>query len=205
MQKVVICNVTMQEDPTPLSYIGEDSSIPAASFPVVYPIASYMPHIVTQEDNLRVILLCKCDPAQFWKKNLQVFENEFKSCCSGKVNSIDYTIIQIPFSEGSNTYACIIRDIVGAIPSGASIYADTTYGSKDLPILLFAALSFATQHLNSKVERILYRRVYFVEDRPNSPVLCDYSSLLNLTSLIYTISCDSTEKARKMLDALLTI
>ena len=164
-----------------------------------------MPHIVTQEDNLRVILLCKCDPAQFWKKNLQVFENEFKSCCSGKVNSIDYTIIQIPFSEGSNTYARVIRDIVGAIPSDASIYADTTYGSKDLPILLFAALSFATQHLNSKVERILYRRVHFVEDRPNSPVLCDYSSLLNLTSLIYTISCDSTEKARKMLDTLLTI
>jgi hypothetical protein len=204
MQKVVICNITMQEHPIPLGYTGEDLSIPDANASVVYPIADFMPHVVAQEDDLIVILLCKCDPAQFWKQNLQLFKSEFESTCIGKVRSIHYTAIQIPFSVDTNAHGNIIREIVSAIPTDASIYTDITYGSKDMPLLLFAVLSFAMQHLNGRVEKILYRRVYFVDKHPNNPVLCDYSALLNLTSLIYTISCDSNDKARKMLDALLS-
>ena len=97
----------------------------------------------------------------------------------------------------------MLSKLVAECEDGAEIISDTTFGSKTMPVVLLAALSFAVKHLACKVQHVFYGQVYFQNDNPTNPRLCDLSYLIYLNSLLYTLQCDSSGKARKALDLLL--
>ena len=197
MKKLCICNITMQEKLSTTSGTGHDA--------VVYPVIEYMSRILSANDNLKILLLCKTDPNQRYLSNIEIFKTEFEQWCGGKCQTPEYKILDIPFAENVENHSNLIKRIATECEPGSSIVCDITYGSKSLPIILFSVLAFATQHLKCTVEMVLYRQVYFRNGVQTNPELCDFSSLLHLTSLIYTLNCETPEKAQKMLDTLLSI
>lgn len=197
MKKICICNITMQEKLSTTSGTGLDV--------VVYPIIEYLSRTLSANDELNILLLCKADQDQRYLTNIEIFKSEFEQWCEGKCKMPEYKILDIPFAENVENHSRLIKKIAAECEPGASIVCDITYGAKSLPIILFSVLAFATQHLKCTVERVLYRQVYFRNGVPVNPELCDFSSLLHLTSLIYTLNCETPEKAQKMLDTLLSI
>ena len=197
MKKNCICNITMQEKLSTTSGTDHDA--------VVYPVIEYMSRTLSANDDLKILLLCKTDQDQRYLSNIEVFKTEFEQWCGDKCQTPEYKILDIPFAENVENHSNLIRRIAAECEPGSSIVCDITYGAKSLPIILFSVLAFATQHLKCTVEKVLYRQVYFRNGVPTNPELCDFSSLLHLTSLIYTLNCETPEKAQKMLDTLLSM
>lgn len=94
--------------------------------------------------------------------------------------------------------------IVDGLDTGSHILADITYGPKDLPVVIFAALHFAEKFLDCTVENILYGQASFADGRPVGTRLCDMSPLYCLDSITGLVRCDDPDKARNMLKALLS-
>lgn len=197
MKKICICNITMQEKLSTTSDTDHDAA--------VYPVIEYMSQTLSANDDLKILLLCKTDQDQRYFSNIEIFKAEFEQWCGGKCQPPEYKILDIPFAENVENHSSLIKKIAAECEPGASIVCDITYGAKSLPIILFSVLAFATQHLKCAVEKVLYRQVYFRDGMPTDPELCDFSSLLHLTSLIYTLNCETPEKAQKMLETLLAI
>lgn len=204
MRKILFCNISMKEEMTPLVYRSDDPSLSIDEAPVAYPLLCALGGYLKPEDSVKIVLLCKCDPEDRYLRNLEHFRQEFQERCGGIGCEVSYTLVNTAFAEERGAAEKLLRDLADACEPGAEIIADITYGVKSLPVLLLAALAFAMKHLGCKVERLFYGQVYFRNDRPTDPRLCDLSYLLYLNSLIYTLQCDSPEKAKRTLEMLLS-
>lgn len=205
MRKIIICNVAMRETVTPLVYRSDDRSLTISEQPVTYPILSCLKQLLNPEDRIKVVLLCKCDPNGNYIKNIEQFKQEFSTVCDVAPTRIEYKILNTDFNESKDMTEKMLSEIVAECEDGAEILSDITYGSKVMPVILLAALSFAVKHLSCKVQHIFYGQVFFQDNCPTNPKLCDLSYLVYLNSLIYTLHCDSSEKARIALDTLLKL
>lgn len=203
MRKIIICNVAMRESIEPLVYQSDDKSLVISDHPVTYPILSCLNGLLSQGDSVKVVLLCKCDPNGNYLRNVTRFKKEFSYQCGSIVAEPEYQILNTKFDENKTETERMLWNLVGECEDGAEIICDTTYGSKTMPVILFAALSFAMKHLACKIQHVFYGQVYFQKEIPTNPRLCDLSYLLYLNSLLYTLNCDSSDKARKILEMLL--
>ena len=118
--------------------------------------------------------------------------------------AIEYKIIDSEFEEHQTVHEQLLKDIVAQISDDSHIYVDITYGPKDLPIILFTTLSFAEKFLNCTVENIVYGQADFENGRAVNPRICDMVPLYCLSSITNTIECTDSDKARSMLNLLLT-
>lgn len=203
MRKIIICNVAMRESVKPLVYQSDDKSLCISEQPVTYPILSCLSGLLSPNDSIKVVLLCKCDPNGNYLRNVERFKKEFTDHCGSIVGDPEYRILDTEFDEDKTETERMLSKLVAECEDGAEIISDTTYGSKTMPVVLLAALSFAVKHLACKVQHVFYGQVYFQNDSPTNPRLCDLSYLIYLNSLLYTLRCDSSDKARKALDLLL--
>lgn len=203
MRKIIICNVAMRESVKPLVYQSDDKSLCISRQPVTYPILSCLSGLLSSDDNVKIVLLCKCDPNGNYLRNVERFKKEFSDHCGNIVSDPDYRILNTEFDEDKNETERLLLQLVAECEDDTEIIGDTTYGSKTMPVVLLAALSFAVKHLACKVQHVFYGQVYFQNETPTNPRLCDLSYLIYLNSLLYTLRCDSSEKARKALEMLL--
>lgn len=203
MRKIVICNVAMRESVEPLVYSPDDETMLISNLPVTYPILSCIEGLISPEDSVKIVLLCKCDPNQNYVRNIERFKKEFMERCGNIVDMPEYIVLNTDFDEGKIATEKMLSKIVAECEDNAEIISDITYGSKTMPVVLLAALSFAVKHLACKVQHVFYGQVYFQNNKPTNPRLCDLSYLIYLNSLIYTLRCDSSDKARKALEMLL--
>ncbi len=203
MRKIIICNVAMRESIKPLVYHSDDSSLCISDRPVTYPVLSCLKELLSPDDSVKVVLLCKCDPNGNYLRNIERFQGEFMEQCGTVAAAPEYKILNIGFDEEKASSEKLLSEIVAECEDRAEIISDTTYGSKTMPVVLLAALSFAVKHLACKVQHVFYGQVYFQNEKPTNPRLCDLSYLIYLNSLLYTLRCGSSEKARKTLDTLL--
>ena len=204
MRKIIICSVAMRESVKPLVYKPDDKSLCISEIPVTYPILSCLHGLLSPIDSIKVVLLCKCDLNGNYLRNVERFKKEFSDQCGDIVADPEYRILNTEFDEDKMEIGRMLSKLVAECEDGAEIISDITYGSKTMPVVLLAALSFAVKHLTCKVQHVFYGQVYFQNENPTNPRLCDLSYLIYLNSLLYTLQCDSPEKARKALDLLLT-
>lgn len=205
MKKIAICIITQRELIKPIQHICDDASLPLPACPVIYPINSYLAATNTNGDELKILLLYKSDLGKRCDDNIATFRAEFNSLCANSYTHVEIKPLEIPADLHMETISKVFSKIAKEIDTGTTIVADITYGPKDIPILLFAMLSFANKQLECTIEHILYRRVYFRQETPSDAVLCDYAPLLYLSAVLQTLECSTPEKARLMLDALLDI
>lgn len=203
MRKIIICNVTMKEFVKPMVYESDDKSLCTSRQPVTYPILSCLSGLLSSDDSVKIVLLCKCDPNGNYLRNVERFKKEFSERCGSVVPDPEYRILNTEFDEGKDETEKLLLKLVAECEDGTEIISDTTYGSKTMPVVLLAALSFAVEHLACKVQYVFYGQVYFQNETPTNPRLCNLSYLIYLNSLLNTLRCDAPDKARKALDMLL--
>lgn len=205
MKKTIICNIPMKENVDQVIYISDDKSLPVADRKVRYPICAFLEKIMKPEDELKVIILVKKDNYGYYSKNTEFFKQELAEVNSKIGAAIEYTIIDTEFEETRVVHERLMGKIVDELGANSHILVDTTYGPKDLPVVIFAALNFAEKFLNCTVDNIVYGQASFVDGKAVDTKICDMIPLYCLSSITNTIHCSEPEKAKSMLKALLSL
>jgi len=204
MKKVVICNIPMKENVDKVLYTSDDKSLPVADWQGRYPINAFLQKTLKPDDELKVILLVKKDKYAHYQKNTEVFLDEIKEANTvGAV--ISHIVIDTDFVQSQAVHEQLMGKIVDEIETGSHILIDTTFGPKDLPIVVFAALNFAEKFLDCTVDNIVYGQASFVNGKAVDTKICDMIPLYCLSSISNTIHCNNSENARTMLKNLLSL
>lgn len=205
MKKTIICNIPMKEKVDLTVYVSDDKSLPVSDKEVRYPIVSFLEKTMTSDDELKIILLEKRDGYGPSQKYTDDFKFELDEANENIGAKLSYTVIDTDFSQSRMVHEKLMGSIVDELEIGTHILVDITYGPKDLPIIIFTALSFAEKFLECKVDNIVYGQASFVDGKVVNTKICDMIPLYCLSSITNTIHCVEPEKAKKMLKSLLSI
>lgn len=205
MKKTVICNIPMKDCIDAAAYTSEEQSIPVSNSAVRFPINAYLEATVDEGTELKVILLGKAAQYSASAKNTETFKTELEAAVAGKNINIEYVVIDTDFSQKEVVHEHLMGRVIDEIEDFAHIIVDITYGSKDLPIILFSALGFAEKFLDCEIENIIYGQAEFSNGKVVNTKICDMAPLFYLSSLTETVHADSSDKARKMLKSLLSM
>ena len=205
MKKIVICGIPMKENVDKVMYVSEDGSIPAADCPVRYPVNAFLEETLKPSDEVKVVLLVKLNKHGNHEKNVEYFKTEFEQA-NGQIGaSISYSVINTDFSQNKAVHEKLLGDLVDELDIGAHIIVDSTYGPKDLPVVIFTALNFAEKFLDCSIDNIIYGQASFENGHAVETKLCDMIPLYCLGSITNVIHCVEPEKAKSMLKTLLSI
>lgn len=205
MKKTVICNIPMKERVDLSVYASDDQSLPVSGKAVRYPINSFLAETMTQDDEIKVILLVKKDQYGHYEKNTANFRAELNSINGAIGATLDIIIIDTEFEETKATHELLLGQIIDYLDASAHILADVTYGPKDLLVVLFIALNFAENFLECSIDNIVYGQASFVDGQAVDTKICDMAPLYCLSSITNTIHCSTPDKAKNMLKALLSL
>ena len=205
MKKTIICGIPMKKVVDQVVYRSDDKSIPSADRAVRYPVNAFLEETLKPSDELKIILLVKQDPHGSHEHNIGLFKEELANANASIGAKVSYTVIDTDFSQSKSVHEHLMGRLVDEFDIGAHVIADTTYGPKDLPIVIFTALNFAEKFLKCEIDNIIYGQASFVDGHAVDTKLCDMIPLYYLGSITNTIHCIEPEKAKSMLKALLSI
>lgn len=205
MKKTIICNIPMKEKVEQVVYSSDDKSLPVSDCKVRYPICAFLEKTMEPKDKINAILLVKKDNYGYYKKNTEWFQEELTAANANIGANITFSMIATDFEESRSVHEQLMGRLVDKLDVGTHILADITYGPKDLPIVVFAALHFAENFLDCTIDNIIYGQASFADGKVVDPKICDMIPLYCLESISNTIRCTEPEKARSMLQALLSL
>ena len=207
MKKIIICNIPMKPraQVAPMRYESSDRSLPVSERAVRYVINALLEETLKAEDEVKLLLLCKQDGRAHSEENLEDFCREFDAVNEKIGAKVTYKVIESDFAEEKFIHEELMGQIVDEIEEDTHILADITYGPKDLPIVLFAAMNFAERYLGCEIDHIVYSQADFVDGKVTQATICDMGPLYYLNSITNTIRVEDPAKARKMLKSLLSL
>jgi len=206
MQITVIVNMPMTMIPQRKKYVSDDKSIAASDREVGYPVLSFLEETINTDDSLKFLLLTKHSEFSKWEQRVEEFKSEADQINRKIEAEITFEILDSDFEETKYVHEKLMEKIVSHIDNGSHIIADITYGPKDLPIVVFSALMFAEKFLGCQIDNIIYGQgVFNDEGEIINTKICDMSPLYALNSLTGTMQCDDPQKARKMLNAIVSL
>ena len=187
MRRNIICNIPT-EDCVTAGYEGKDIILIES----YYPINLLLHQTINAGDELKFILLIKKVKDTFYEKNITCYKKEIEDICRTTGAKAEFVSIDLEVGK----YEQLMKRLVDEIDTGAHIMVDITYGSKDIPIVIFSALNFAEKFLKCEIDNILYAQ---------GASIYDMSPLYYLDSVTNIIRCDEPDKAKQMLKSLLEI
>ncbi len=205
MKKTIICSIPMKKTVDQVVYVSEDTLIPTSETAVRYPVNAFLAETMQPSDELKVILLVKKDEYSHDEQNVKFFQEELAQFNKNIGAAVSYTIIETDFSQSKTVHEQLMGQIVDELDIGAHIIVDTTYGPKDVPVVIFTALNFAEKFLECQIDNILYGLAKFKENRVVNAELCDMIPLYYLGAITNTIHSIEPQKAKDMLKTLLSI
>ena len=205
MKKTIICGIPMKKVVDQVVYRSDDKSIPSADRAVRYPVNAFLEETLKPSDELKIILLVKQDPHGSNEHNIGLFKEELANANASIGAKVSYSVIDTDFSQSKSVHEHLMGRLVDEFDIGAHVIVDTTYGPKDLPIVIFTSLNFAEKFLKCEIDNIIYGQASFVDGHAVDTKLCDMIPLYYLGSITNTIHCIEPEKAKSMLKALLSI
>ena len=205
MKKTIICNIPMRENVDLSVYKSDDLSLPVSNRAVRYPINTFLKKTLSTEDEIKVLLLVKKDEYSHYEKNAHDFIEELRDINSDINSKIEFKIIDTNFEQRQSVHEELMTKIIDEIDADTRILADITYGSKDMPIVLFSAMGFAEKFLRCEIDNIIYGQANFENGKVVNTKICDMIPLYYLNSVTDTIHCDEPEKAKQMLKTLLSL
>lgn len=205
MKRTIICSLPFKPNIQKVVYENTGMPIETSMQPVRFPINAVLAENVFDGDEVKMILLIKRDMNTFYEENKDSFMYEFNETIGERKVTVSTEVLYTDFSEEREIHEKLFDDIIDRIEDESHIIADITYGPKDMPILIFAVLSFCEKHLACNIDGIIYGLAQFGNGHNIvQGKLCDMSSLFYLNSLVETVECGDPARARKLLKTLLS-
>jgi len=211
---ILICNIPMRRE---LSELHPVDGISLNGKPLManYAINVEMAKILKKNEEIHVIFMKSHGGDDCTNENIRKFKDEL-GCIDHEKSlniRITYEEIDVPFTFAKDITSTVFRNLIGSIKritdkhNDVSIYADVTFNSKMLPMIVFCAFNFAEKYLGADVKKIIYGKVEFKEGNPvnETAAVFNITMLYCLNSLTNSIDCDSPETALKVIDDFINI
>jgi hypothetical protein len=171
---------------------------------VIFPINGVLAKTLNKDDSVHVVLLKKDDINNNSDRNAGEFRDELNIINKDIGAAIDYKVLSTPHDESRAIQEKLLKEMVDELTDGAAVYADITYGTKSMPIIVFSVLNFAEKFFNAEIKNIVYGKVDFDKNNnPINPELFDMTPLFYLNSLANTMECKDSGQAKKLLASIL--
>ena len=206
MKNLIICNGVMGPRKEKTSYATTSNSLKVSSDKYTYPLNAYLGENMVSGEEYKVLLIMKRDSFDRYEQNIADFKEEIEAVAKAKGGALEIVPILTDFSERRAVHEGLLETIVEHIENGCKITADITFGPKDVPFVVFAALNFAEKFLGCEINHIIYGKADF--DNKNAPVnteVWDLAPIYFINSVTNSINCSNSEDAKEMLKALLSI
>ncbi|GHT83423.1 hypothetical protein FACS1894137_04460 [Spirochaetia bacterium] len=206
MQKIVFCNIMMKARLDRFRYtVGGNSTIEFDG-ELIFPINGVLAKTLDKADSVKVVLLKKDDINNNSDRNVGEFMRELNIINKGIGAAIEYKVLSTPHDESRAIQEKLLKEMVEELTDGVAVYADITYGTKSMPIIVFSVLNFAEKFFNADIQNIVYGKVDFdTNNNPINPELFDMTPLFYLNSLANTMECKDSDQAKKMLTSILSV
>ncbi|MFP3041066.1 hypothetical protein LQZ19_04490 [Treponema primitia] len=205
MKKIIICNIMMKNRLDHFRYKVSGNSTIEFDGEVIFPINGVLARTLNKNDEVKVVLLKKEDINGNSDRNVGEFMRELNLINKDIGSVIDYKVLSTPHNESREIQEKLLKDIVDEFTDNAAVYADITYGTKSLPIIVFSVLNFVEKFFKADIKNIVYGKVDFDKNGiPINPELFDMTPLFYLNSIANTMECKDSDQAKKLLDSILT-
>lgn len=206
MKNLIICNGIMGPRKEKTGYASTGNSLKVSSDKFLYPVSAFLSENMVSGQEYKVLLIMKRDSFNRYEQNISDFKEEIEAVAASKGGVLEVVPVLTDFSQRRAVHEGLLETIVEHIEEGSNILADITYGPKDVPFVVFAALNFAEKFLNCEINHIIYGKADF--DNKNAPVnteVWDLAPIYFINSVTNSINCSDSEEAKEMLKALLSI
>lgn len=201
MKKTIITAIPMRGDIRQTKYQDFGSS-QKFSKETAFPTVAFIDLSIQQGDEIEILMLVKTHEYAASVQNIAQFRKEVDELAAHRSFTVTYREINSIFEESINSHEGLMCEIAQMLEPDSHIISDITYGPKELPIVLFAALSFAEKFLDATIEKILYG--YGCFDQNHNFVnakLCEMNQVYSLHALVSAMNCNSAEDAKSLLTA----
>lgn len=172
------------------------------SIKTAFPTVAFIDLSIQQGDELNILMLTKTHEYAASAQNIEQFRKEVDELAAKRSFTVTYQEINTLFEESVNSHEGLMCEIAQMVEPESHIIADITYGPKELPIVLFAALSFAEKFLDATIEKILYGYGCFDQNHHFvNAKLCEMNQVYSLHSLVSAMNCNSADDAKSLLKA----
>ena len=204
MNKIVFCNIMMKGRLDRFCYKVAGNKTIEYDGEVIFPVNGVLARTLKKGDEVKIVLLKKEDIDGNSAKNTGEYMSELNRINADIGAKIEYKVLSAPHNESREVQEKLFKELIGELADGADIYADITYGTKSLPIIVFSVLNFASRFFRADIKNIVYGKVDFDNNnRPFNPELFDMTALFYLNSIANTMECNDSESAKKILNNIL--
>ena len=207
MKKIVFVSLMMADAMNKRTYPVDGNVFIEYDKDVYYAINGVLAKTLKEKDDVKVVLLETKAGDKSGTKNAQLFMEELNHI--NEINkigaNISYEIIPSDFITSKNKYNELFLKLVKTLENEAEIYADITFGPKSLPLLIFSAIQFGEKFFDCSIGNVIYLKAEFKNNVlvEGTQLVCDYTPMYLLNSMINTFENTSKEKVINIFEKIL--
>lgn len=157
---------------------NSDLEYGATHFPAIPMLNAY----VEDGDEIQIITVTYDIPE--CHRNLVVLEEEIKRVCVVKNATYSIDSIEVPFDDSIEAILNVYQELIARVGDGDDLYADITYGSKPMPIVLTMALQYAYRTKdNVSIECVVYGQISHYKETKDARIY-DVTALVQLDEIV---------------------
>ena len=150
--------------------------------PTHFPVIPLINSSLVNEDAIEVITVTYDIPS--CHQNLELLKSEVGSVCESKNATYSLTSIEVPFDDSIQAVLDVYTQLISHLEDGDELYADITYGSKPMPIVLIMALQYAYRVKDDvSIECVVYGQISHHKETKDAKVF-DVTALVQLDEIV---------------------
>ena len=120
--------------------------------------------------------------------NLSLLEDEINKVCSAKNATYRLDSILVPFDDSIKAILNVYQELIARVDDGDDLYADITYGSKPMPIVLTMALQYAYRTKREvSIECVVYGQISHHRETKDARIY-DVTALVQLDEIVRLVA-----------------
>ena len=117
-------------------------------------------------------------------RNLALLEKEIAQVCANHQAAYELDSVEVPFDDSIKAILNVYQQLIARVDNGDDLYADITYGSKPMPIVLTMALQYAYRTKeNVSIECVTYGQISHHKDTKDAKIF-DVTALVQLDEIV---------------------
>ncbi len=149
---------------------------------VHFPIVPLINAHVKNGDAIKVVTVTYDTPN--CHRNLKLLESEISQVCAENNATYELESIEVPFDDSIKAILNVYQQLITRVEDGDDLYADITYGSKPMPIVLTMALQYAYRiKENVSIECVIYGQISHHKETQDAKIY-DVTALVQLDEIV---------------------
>jgi len=136
-------------------------------------------------------------------RNLALLDSEIAQVCADNGATYELESIEVPFDDSIKAILNVYKQLIARVDDGDELYADITYGSKPMPIVLTMALQYAYRtKKNVSIECVTYGQISHHKETKDAKIY-DVTALVQLDEIVRLMADGNVSDPASVIDRII--